>query len=71
MLFACDRCNAVDNTELLPILSVSVVAGKRQWLCSCCVPNGVWHNQFPKLVYRPGVDIVCNRPSGIGLSCVP
>lgn len=72
MLFACERCDTVDDTELASISPIAVEVSTHRFICSCCLsPIGAWHNQFPKLVYRPGVDIVCNRPSGIGLSCVP
>lgn len=74
MLFCCDECNCVDDTDFANPNAVAQKPGV--WLCSACRPisidgrivDGEWHNAFPKEEYDPQQDVVCNRPSGLGLS---
>jgi len=74
MLFCCDECNCVDDTELTHPDAEVVAPGV--FLCSACRPvktdhgvvAGEWHNAFPKEEYDPQQDVVCNRPNGLGLS---
>lgn len=62
-LFVCDCCNCVDSRDVAP----APVNG--QWLCSLCNPHTrLWHGQFPRELYDPKNDIVCNRQTGLGLS---
>lgn len=60
-LFTCDRCDTVDSSELIP--QQQTTSPK---LCTICL-GLPWHNQFPQRAYNPKVDLVNNRPSGIGL----
>jgi len=74
MLFCCDNCGCVDDTDLASPDAVALPPGT--FLCSRCRDNivdgeqvpGEWHGQFPREEYDPKCDIVCNRANGIGLS---
>lgn len=74
MLFCCDACGCVDDTEYADPDAVALPPGT--FLCSDCREIvvdgvkrfGVWHGYFPKEEFDPQQDTVCNRPSGIGLS---
>jgi len=56
--FVCDKCGCVDLVGLMTNPSV--------FQCSEC-STGKWHGQFPKRQYNPEVDIVVNRPNGLGM----
>lgn len=65
MLFACEKCNVVDDSDI----TSQPTPGR--WFCACCCkPNGYWHNQFPRRIWNPALDVVCNKPSGLGLEVV-
>jgi hypothetical protein len=74
MLFCCDNCGCVDETELASPDAVELQPG--EFLCSDCrnvivdgdILPGEWHGCFPKEEYDPAQDRVCNRATGIGLS---
>ncbi len=62
-LFVCEKCNCVDCVDLAP----APVNG--QFFCSLCHPvSRKWHGEFPREAYNPINDIVCNRPTGLGLA---
>lgn len=73
MLFVCDDCNCVDDTDLLPGNIVPPPPGTL--LCShCCkvTVDGVevpseWHGLFPREQYDPDQDQVSNRGGGCGV----
>lgn len=67
MLFACDNCNCIDDTDLAASDGGHSGVVKSSKLLCCCCRGGTWHDQFPKRQYLQGTDIVSNRPSGIGL----
>lgn len=61
--FVCCECNCID----LVILAPKPI--NNQWYCSLHHPQSLkWHGEFPRELYNPETDIICNRPSGIGLS---
>lgn len=64
-LFVCDKCNTVDAVEIAYPQGPLAVP-KKEWLCTCCQGKS-WHDLFEKEQYRPEMDIVVNRPNGIGL----
>lgn len=75
MLFCCDVCDCVDDTDLAHPDAVVLPVGV--FKCSRCrdtvdaegvVYSGEWHGSFPREQYDPKVDVVCNRANGIGLS---
>lgn len=62
-LFVCSRCGCVD------IISLSPRIGTDEWLCSLHNPTiGKWHGEFARELYNPNTDIVCNKPTNLGLS---
>lgn len=73
MLFCCDNCGCVDDTELANPNAVVLQPGT--FLCSRCrdvekdgdVLPGEWHGAFPREEYDPKFDVVCNRKNNIGL----
>lgn len=73
MLFVCDECNCVDDTDLLPANIVVPATGVM--LCShCCsvvvdgkTVSGEWHGIFPRETYDPDLDRVSNRGNGEGV----
>ena len=56
--YVCESCGCVDLVELLP--------NPGEHICSEC-RTGTWHGLFPKRPYNPRIDLVVNRPSGVGL----
>lgn len=73
MLFRCDNCGCVDDTDLAAPNAIDVTPGT--FLCSRCrdvvvdgvIQPGIWHGQFPQEEYDPEFDIVVNQPNGIGM----
>lgn len=66
-LFCCDKCGTVDAVELAyPSGTLEEGKPRSEWLCSQCL-TGEWHGFFDAEKYRPGFDIVINRPNDIGL----
>lgn len=62
-LFVCDSCNHVDTLEFAYEGSV-IPTGPLQ--CTQC-QSGQWHDLIHYRPYNPQVDLVVNRPSGVGL----
>lgn len=79
MLFVCDTCGCVDDTDFASPHAVTRLGMH----CSECTPlqlpvppggvgssvtkPGVWHGRFPKRPYDPETDNVVNRSTGIGM----
>lgn len=62
--FVCEVCGCVDITALAPAPVNGV-----QYLCSLHHPLSLkWHGEFSREAYNPNNDIVCNKPTGLGLS---
>ena len=75
-LYVCDNCGCVDCLSLN--LAAPAVTPGAKFLCSECLPVGVaqggfapgtgkWHGRYPKRAYDPTMDLVVNRPTGLGL----
>lgn len=66
-LFVCDSCGAVDGVDIAYPQGVMVEGKPREhWECTEC-QTGSWHELFDKEQYKPGFDVVVNRPNGLGL----
>lgn len=60
MLFRCDKCGCVEESELVGGLSARP---DDPLLCSECDPEiQKWHGLFPKQQYNPELDFVFNAP---------
>lgn len=65
MLFVCHQCGCVDAVELTHPHGFPSSAPEQ--LCAYCL-TGSWHEVFLRVPYEPERDLVCNRPTGVGLS---
>lgn len=63
--FVCVQCGMIDLIDLA--FTGPFPEDPLAQQCTFC-QTGHWHDQFPRRLYDPSIDLPVNRPTGLSLS---